>query len=107
MPDQLLPAVLLVVLAVPFFFWMRGIVRANDRDLVAGLAILTTISAGAVVTVRSSMVFSWIGGSVFLFGIATVVAGFFAKPSSSLSRRDRNALAGLFIVLGICLSIIV
>jgi hypothetical protein len=58
-------------------------------------------------TTGHSGVFSQIGGLFLLFGIATLVAGSFAKPDCPIKRKDRIALAVLFIILGLFGSMIV
>jgi hypothetical protein len=82
---------------MPLFFWARGIVRGNKGDMAAGLILLFLISFGALVVSGDFP----IAGSFLLFGITTLIAGSFAKPDCALKRRDRIAIAILFITLGI------
>lgn len=100
--EKIRTAVVLLALAMSFFFWVRGIVRGNNGDLAAGLVLLIIIVFGAMAVVQGcSCVCLPIGGLLFLFGIATLVTGLFAKPDSLIKRQDRIATAVLFIILGV------
>ncbi len=107
MYDKILTAVSLLALALLFFFWVRGIVRGNKGDLAAGIVILILISFGARAVASHSGVISQIGGLLFLFGIATLVAGSFAKPDCPIKRKDRIAIAVLFIILGVLMYLVI
>ena len=90
-----------IVLAVlSLFFWARGIVRGDRDDLLVGVVLLVVVSCATTIAAGHSGVFSQIGGLYFLFGIATYVAGFFARPDGPVKPRDRSALGCLFIVVG-------
>ena len=91
----------LLVGVVPFFFWIRGIVRGNKGDLRIGLILLVVTSLIAVGLAGASGIFSQLGVVFFLLGIATLVAGSFAKADCLIKRQDRIALASLFMIIGL------
>jgi hypothetical protein len=107
MNEKILIGASWLAVAMPFFFWVRGIVRGSKGDLAAGVVLLVVISLGAMMVVGHSGVFSGIGGLLLLFGLATLIAGSFAKPDCPIKRKDRIAVAMLFIILGILGSMII
>lgn len=87
-------AVFGLAFATPLFFWSRGIVRGSKGDLAAGIVILVIFSFYSLVGSCD------MAGNLFgLFGVATIVAGRFAKPDCPIQKRNRTAIAALFIIL--------
>jgi hypothetical protein len=103
---MILRAVSLLALVMSFYFWIRGIVRGNKGDLIAGVILLFVISFGAIV-IDHFGVRSVVGALLFLFGVATLVSGSFAKPDCPIKRKDRIIMATMFIVVGIFASLII
>jgi hypothetical protein len=101
------PALGLLCLAVLLasFFWVRGIVRGRKDDLIAGLAIAAVLGAILLGTSLSTGAFADIGAIAAWFGLVTLAASAFAKPSCPLNRGERAALGVGFMIAGLWLSV--
>jgi len=92
---------LTLVLAAAIFFWGRGIRRQRRDDLMAGPGILIALCVTLLAIVRSTGVFGIVGGSVMVFGIATMVLSAMADPNGMLKRRDVLAIGAGCIIFGL------
>jgi len=95
-------ATIIVLPLISLFFWLRGILRANLSDLVAGLAILLVVSAGVLFVVGQSGAFNYVGCVLIVFGVATYVVSRFVKDTALFKRRELILSAALFVVVGLC-----
>ena len=102
MSDVAAIATIILLPVVSLFFWLRGIVRANMGDLVAGLAILLVVSASVLFVVGQSGAFNYVGCVLIVFGVATYVVSRFVKDTPLFKRRDLILSAVLFVVVGLC-----
>lgn len=91
----------LLLVALPYFFWGRGIIRGNINDLVMGVTILLIILGGLVALGGFQ-----IGGILlFIFGGITLALDYFAKPNCPINRTSRISIAIIIcIVLGVLFS---
>ena len=87
---------------VSLFFWVRGLVRPNMGDLVAGLAILLMISVALLLLSGIPHGFNYVGGILVLFGIGTYVTSRFAQDNPLFKKRELVLSAVLFVVVGVC-----
>lgn len=98
-------AVLLLGLAMPIFFWVRGIGRGNKSDLMAGAIILAFIAFALIAVARGIVgwegAFTIAGLFLVIFGIAALLAESIAKPDCPLRRKHRILIGVLLIALGI------
>ncbi len=97
---------ILLISALPFVFWIRGILKGSKNDILAGFIILMAVLLVHLFTFRSSAVFTAIGGILFLFGVATLIVGNFSSPDCPIKRKDLNAVGLLLVFLGFCASLI-
>ena len=97
--------IILVVSALPFVFWIRGILKGSKNDILAGFIILMAVLLIHLFSSRSSGVFTTIGGILFLFGVATLIAGNFSSPECPIKPKDLSAIGLLFVFLGFCASL--
>ena len=72
---------------VSLFFWLRGILRANKGDLVAGLVILLAICSAILLIAPSSAAFNNVGCILIVYGAGTYVTSHFAKDNRLFKRR--------------------
>ncbi len=94
----------MILIALPIFFWSRGIIRNHTKDMLAGILFLIIVSSVLMWIIKVSI--PTIGFLFFSFGVATLIAGALAKKDSVLKRQNCNAIGIFFIILGFCTSLI-
>ncbi len=97
---------LALALAAAIFLWGRGIRKSCKSDLIAGPAIFAATCLILLATVSSSAVFGLIGILVMVFGLASVLLGFWSPADGMLKKGDIQAIGAGMIILGACLSLI-
>ena len=98
---------LTLVLGIAIYFWGRGIRNVRSSDLIAGLAIFVILCIILFVMSADSGVFSLIGELALVFGIATLLLSALARPGSRFPKSTVIAIGVLFIVVGLCASVII
>jgi hypothetical protein len=107
MSDVAAVATMILLPVVSLFFWVRGIVRANKGDLMAGLGILLGTCSAILLIVPSSAAFTDVGCILIVYGAGTYVASCFARDNRLFKRRELVVSAVLFVVVGFCGLIII
>ena len=96
--------IMLIAILSPIVFWSRGIIKGNKSDLILGVTLIFVLPVVLVVLVIASgnpQVFTLISLVLFLFSLATLVAGYFAKPECPINKKYRIIIAiVILIVLG-------
>lgn len=74
-----------------------GVIRSNRGARIKAQPVENTMNSQIPLILFSGM--GAVGNVWGLFGVATLVAGRYAKPDCPIKKRDRTATAALFIIL--------
>jgi hypothetical protein len=96
LPNVPIPCVLIAMLVVAHALWLRGLVKSNQGDLIAGWCVLVFAS---IVGIAVDMI-PVLGVPVVVFGIATVAVGAFCGAACPLKRGSRVGLSLALVLVG-------
>jgi thiol:disulfide interchange protein len=91
-----------------YFFWIKGIFKSKNSDMILGLILLASASLLSIVLIHSSGAFNFVGAFLIVFGIISFIFKNKIDESKNIKFTENRIrdYGGVAFIIGILWSLV-